>query len=76
MGLNAFYWYQIFALDSVANKTQNCLTRMDPYINPYKPIVFFVGHRQSMQTQIRRHETVASNQVSTVRLLNDLLEFE
>ena len=26
---NAFYWYQIFALDSVAVKTQNCLARME-----------------------------------------------
>ena len=27
-GLNAFYWYQSFALDSVDVKTQNCLARM------------------------------------------------
>ena len=27
-GLNAFYWYQILALDSVVVKAQNCLTRM------------------------------------------------
>ena len=28
-GLNAFYWRQIFALDSVVVKTQNCLARME-----------------------------------------------
>ena len=28
-GLNAFYWYQIFALDSVVVKTQNCLARRE-----------------------------------------------
>ena len=27
--LNAFYWYQIFALDSVVIKTQKCLARME-----------------------------------------------
>ena len=26
---NAFYWYQIFALDSVVVKTQNWLARME-----------------------------------------------
>ena len=28
-GLNAFYWRQIFALDSVVVETQNCLARME-----------------------------------------------
>ena len=28
-GLNAFYWNQIFALDSVVVKTQKCLARME-----------------------------------------------
>ena len=27
MTLNAFYWYQLFALDSVVVKAQNCLAR-------------------------------------------------
>ena len=31
-GLNVFYWYQIFALDSVGVKTQNCLARMEVFL--------------------------------------------
>ena len=30
-GLNAFYWYQIFALDSVAVQTKNCLACMEAF---------------------------------------------
>ena len=28
-GLNVFYWYQIFTLDLVVVKTQNCLAPME-----------------------------------------------
>ena len=28
-GLNDIYWYQIFALDYIAVKTQNCLARIE-----------------------------------------------
>ena len=28
-GLNAFYWFQTFALDSVVSKAQNCFARME-----------------------------------------------
>ena len=27
-GVNAFYWYQIFALESVVVKAQNCVARI------------------------------------------------
>ena len=32
-------------------------------INPYKPSVLFVGHRQTVQNQIRSHKNAASDQV-------------
>ena len=38
------------------------------YLNPYKPSVFFVGHRQTVQTQIRRHRTWRMIRVFTVCL--------
>ena len=28
-GLNAFYWYQVFALDSVVVEVQKCSARME-----------------------------------------------
>ena len=33
--------------------------------NPYKPSVLFVGHRQTVQTQIRRHCLLT---VSSIRI--------
>ena len=30
-GLNAFYWYQIVALDSVVVETQKCLARIEDF---------------------------------------------
>ena len=46
-------------------------------INPYKPSVlsFFVGHRQTVQTQIRRQITWRLIRVSTVCLQNVLFKF-
>ena len=41
-----------------------------------KPGVIFVGHRQTMQTQIRRHRTRRLTRVSIVSLHNVLLEFD
>ena len=40
------------------------------YLNPYKPIVLLVGHRQTVQTQIRRRRTRRLIRVSTVCLQN------
>ena len=51
--------------------------RQDPLlINPYKPSILIVGHRQTAQTQIRRHRTQHLIRVSTICLQNVLLEFE
>ena len=36
------------------------------WLNPFKPSVLFVGHRQTAQTQIRRHITWRLIRVSTV----------
>ena len=44
--------------------------------NPYKPSVLFKGHRQIVQTQIRRRVLRRLIWVSTVCLQNVLLEFE
>ena len=41
-----------------------------PYVNTYKPSVLFVGHRQPVQTQIRRRRTRRLIRVSTVCLQN------
>ena len=41
--------------------------RPQEHINPYKPSVFFVGHRQTVQTQIRRCKTRHLIRVSTDR---------
>ena len=46
------------------------------YINPYKPSVLFIGHRQTVQTQIRHHRTRRLIRVSTVCSQNVILEFE
>ena len=32
-------------------------------LNPYKPSVLFVGHRQTVQIQVRRRKNAASDQV-------------
>ena len=45
-------------------------------LNPYKPSILFVGHRQTVETQIRRHITWHLIRVSTVCLQNVLLKFE
>ena len=45
-------------------------------INPYKPSVLFIGHRQTAQTQIRCHRIWHLIRVSTVCSQNVLLEFE
>ena len=39
-------------------------------LNPYKPSVLFVRHRQTVQTQIRRRNTLRLLRVSTVCLQN------
>ena len=42
----------------------------------YKSSVLFVGHRQTVQTQIRRHRTRRLIRVSIVSIHNFLSEFE
>ena len=44
-------------------------------INPFKPSVLYVRHRQAMQTQIRRRTTRRLIRVSTVCLHNVPLQF-
>ena len=39
---------------------------VDPFFNPYKPSIPFVGHRQTVQTQIRRCRTWRLIRVFTV----------
>ena len=46
------------------------------WINPYKPGVHFVGHRQKVQTQIRRRRTRRLIRIFTICLQNIQLEFE
>ena len=46
------------------------------YLNPYKPSVLFVGHRQTEQTQIRRRRSWRLIRFSTVCLQNVLLKFK
>ena len=46
------------------------------FINPYKPTFFFVGHRQTVETQTRRHITRRLIRTSTVCLQNVLSKFE
>ena len=41
-------------------------------INPYKPIVLFVGHRQTVQTQTSRRKKRRLIRVSTVYVQNIL----
>ena len=45
-------------------------------INPYKPNVLFVGHRETVQIQIRRHRTHRLIRVSTVCAQNVVLKFQ
>ena len=45
-------------------------------INPYKPNLLFVGHRQIVQTQIRRRSTRHLIRVSGVYLQNVILRFK
>ena len=45
-------------------------------INPYKPSVLFVGHRQTVQTLIKGHILGPLIWVSTVCSQNVLLKFE
>ena len=42
---------------------------------PFKPSVLFVGHRQTVQTQIRHQRTRRLIRVSTICLQKFLLEF-
>ena len=46
------------------------------HFNPYKPSVFFVGHRQTMQTQIRHRMMRCLIRIFTVCLQNNLSKFE
>ena len=45
-------------------------------VNPYKPCILFVGHRQTVQTKIRCHQMPLLIKVSNVCLQNVLLKFE
>ena len=45
-------------------------------VNPYTPGVLFVGHRQTVQTQIRCRTMRCLIRVSTVCLQNVLLKFD
>ena len=45
-------------------------------VNPYKPSVLFVGHRQRGQNQIRRRKTRRPIRFSTVCVQMFLLKFE
>ena len=45
-------------------------------VNPKRPNVLLVGHRQTVHTQIRRHKKRRLIRVSTVCLHNALLRFE
>ena len=47
-----------------------------PLLNPFKPRALFVGHRQTVQNQIRRGNTRRLIRFSTVCLQNVLLKFE
>ena len=53
-----------------SSKTTEMLTgeNIDADLNPFKPSVLFVGHRQTVHTQIRRHRTRRLIKVSTVCL--------
>ena len=46
------------------------------FINPYKPSVIFVGHRQTVQNQIRRHRTWRLIRFCTACIQNILLKYE
>ena len=54
------------------------MTRLNvgPSLNPYKPSVLFVGHRQTVQNQITRRKTRLPIRFSTVCLQKFLLKFE
>ena len=53
---------------------QHCLCVFLSMFNPFKPSVIFVGHKQTAQTQIRRHRLWRLIRVSTVCLHNALLK--
>ena len=57
-------------LQLIWDKQNNCI------LNPYMPSVPFVGHRQIVQTQIRRHKMRRLIRVSTICLHNFLLKLE
>ena len=46
------------------------------FINPFSPSVLFVGHEQTVQTQIRRRKTRGLIRVSTVSLQNVLTKVD
>ena len=52
------------------------LTTNQKWVNPYKPSILFVGHRQTVQTQISRRITLCLIRVFTVCLQNILCTFE
>ena len=54
----------------------NMLSLFRNEFNPFKPFVLFVGHRQTVQTQIRRSKTRSLIWVSIVCLQNILSKFE
>ena len=54
----------------------NWLWLSSSYTNPYKSSVLFVGHGQTVQTQIRRRRTRRLIRVSTVYLHNIQLILE
>ena len=45
-------------------------------VNPYKPSILFVGHRQTVQNQIGRRKTRCLIRFSTVSKQKFLLKFE
>ena len=79
-------WHNMTALTSVRPyQLKNALTSelkvkgntfIIIYVNPYKPSVLLVGHRQTAQTKIKWRRTRRLIRVPTICLQNSLLKFE
>ena len=58
----------VFSSTLICILTLDYIANMLTYINPLKPSVLFVGHRQTLQNQIRRRKTRRLIRFSTVCL--------
>ena len=71
-----FIWPNLIDKETITIVCSNFLLNWTGSYNPHKPSVLFVGHRLTVQTQIRCRKTWRLIRLSTVCSQKVLLDFE